>query len=300
MLNKILNKINSSKLKKRTLNSILEKEQKNYNVINVHRLNPNNVGDFYCAPHNYFHNLENSELDIFDYKSNSEIVRNNFINKISNNKLIVGGGGLLNRGSFHRQMKLFEELAQNGKKIVIWGVGHNEKKKSKYGKAQNYNIDHKKFNLFATRDQNLPGEYVPCVSCLNKVFDNKYDEKRDFGIVFHSKTYKKSSIKNKFKNIPYTSNSTDLNSLVKFIGESEGIITDSYHAMYWSFLLNKKVVVIPNSSKFFDFHLKPVFSNFDDCIKDLNKSKTLYSSPLEECRELNIQFAKKAFEYLEI
>ena len=77
------------------------------------------------------------------------------------------------------------------------------------------------------------------------------------------------------------------------------IVTDSYHAMYWSMLLGKKVVVVPNSSKFFDFKYHPVYSSFQDFESQLYKTQS-YSGVLAECREVNLKFADKVFDYLNI
>ena len=87
--------------------------------------------------------------------------------------------------------------------------------------------------------------------------------------------------------------------MIGFIGNSQTIVTDSYHAMYWSMLLEKKVIVIPNSSKFFNFKYQPTFSTFEDFEAKLNKVQT-YSGLLEECRNINHDFAQKSFDYLNL
>ena len=142
----------------------------------------------------------------------------------------------------------------------------------------------------------MPGDYVPCVSCMHSVFDEKYDETEEIGIVFHKDTVGK-KITEQFKHLPCTSNTTDLESLIQFIGKHETIITNSYHAMYWSMLLNKKVAVIPNSSKFYDFKYKPVFTSFEDSLKDAKNAKR-QTGVLEECRQLNLAFYEKTANYL--
>ncbi|WP_424494503.1 polysaccharide pyruvyl transferase family protein [Salinimicrobium sp. GXAS 041] len=275
------------------------KKQCNYDVVNIHRIDSKNVGDFYCAPHLYFKSLHDKKLDIFDYKIPDKKVTENWINTISHNALIIGGGGILNRGSFQKQMKLFESLSYKNKKMVIWGAGHNSKDRKDFGKILNYTIDINRFGLVGTRDYKASNTWVPCVSCLNPVFNEVYNSSQEIGVIFHKKTMKNKSITSKFKDFPTTSNTTNLESLIEFIGNSETIITDSYHAMYWAILLEKKVVVIPNSSKFFDFKYQPIFSRFETCIEDVKKART-YSGVLEECKEINLKFAQKAFEYLEI
>ena len=87
--------------------------------------------------------------------------------------------------------------------------------------------------------------------------------------------------------------------IVSFIGKSSQIVTDSYHAMYWSMLLGKKVAVIPNSSKFYDFKYQPVITSFDSFESDLKKS-TAYSGVLNEFRDINLKFADKVFDYLNL
>jgi hypothetical protein len=281
------------------IKTILSTPQKNEGVVNMHRIDTKNIGDYFSAPHHYFEELKDTFLDIFDYKSEDSEISDNFIEKISNNAVIVGGGGLLNRGGFRRQMGLMEDLTQKGKKIVLWGVGHNEKKPSTFGKVTEYSVDVSRFGLVGTRDVNMPGEYVPCVSCMHPIFDEKFEVTQETGVVFHKDTLRKPKITKKFHDYPTSSNTTDLESLIRFIGSSESVITDSYHTMYWSMLLGKKVVTIPNSSKFFDFKYKPVFSTFDTCLRDLEKGEVV-TGLLEECREINKNFASKAFNYLNL
>ncbi|HET8885325.1 MAG TPA: hypothetical protein VFM70_03130 [Salinimicrobium sp.] len=298
-IKKIISSLQRSQRKRRVIKTILETPQKNESVVNIHRIDTRNIGDYYSAPHHYFEKIKNTSVDIFDYKKSDPVELKNFIEKISNNAVIVGGGGLLNRNAFYKQMQLFQDLTAKGKKTVLWGVGHNDKNPQTYGKLKHYNIDVSKFGLVGTRDFSMPGEYVPCVSCMNSVFDRDYKITQETGIVFHKDTLKKPKILNRFKDFPSTSNTTNLEELINFIGSSENIITDSYHAMYWSMLLGKKVVVVPNSSKFYDFKYKPVISTFENSLEDLSKAN-VYSGVLEECREINKNFAQKVFNYLEI
>lgn len=294
-----ISSIKRNQIKKKVIKTILSCPQENNSVINIHRIDPSNVGDFYSAPYHYFKELQDSSLDIFDYKDEKKEVQNNFIHKICTNSLIIGGGGLLNRSGFSRQMAMFEQLTEKNKKIVLWGIGHNEKHFAKNGRVKKYNIDISRFTLAGTRDYSMPGLWVPCASCLHPLFDQKYSETRELGIVFHKDTLRKSRILIKFNDIPSTSNTTNLDSLINFIGSCESVITDSYHTMYWALLLNKKVVAIPNSSKFFDFKYSPVFSSFRSCLEDVKKTQR-HEGILEECREVNLHFAEKAFNYLNI
>ncbi|NND51137.1 MAG: hypothetical protein HKN54_01945 [Flavobacteriaceae bacterium] len=294
-----LSSFSRSRQKTQVIQTVLNSEQRNEGVINLHRIDPNNVGDFYCGPHQYFDILKNKALDIFDYKNSDKAITDHWIDTVSNNALIIGGGGLLNRGSFELQMKLFEKLSSQSKKTVLWGVGHNEKDKSRFNKVNSYNVNTGNFGLTGVRDYSMPEDWVPCVSCLHPIFDQFFKEHQEIGIIFHKKTIKNKKLLKKLSEYPSTSNTTDLNEMVSFIGASETVVTDSYHAMYWSMLLGKKVIAVPNSSKFFDFKYHPVFASFQDFENQLNKTQS-YSGVLEECREVNLKFADKVFDYLNL
>lgn len=299
VINKLIASLQRKKTRRKTVKAILSREQHNNDVVNIHRVDTKNIGDYYCAPHHYFDTLKGKHLDIFDNKSQDKSVTENFTKQISDNSLIIGGGGLLNRGGFKLQMKLFEKLASGSKKTVLWGVGHNAKSAKHYGNITSYNIDVNAFGLAGTRDITMPGEYVPCVSCLHEVFDKQYSETQEVGIIFHKDTVKKEHITSTFSELPTTSNTTNLEELISFIGKSNAIITDSYHAMYWTMLLGKKVAVVPNSSKFYDFKYKPIFTTFDTCLEDIKKGHT-YSGVKEECRTINTNFYEKVANYLNL
>ncbi|NQX84323.1 MAG: polysaccharide pyruvyl transferase family protein [Flavobacteriaceae bacterium] len=293
----LIHSIKRSYHKRHSISTIKKAPISNTPVANIHRIDTSNAGDYYCAPHHYFDALKGTHLDIFSYKSIDKNRRQNFIDTVSQKSLIIGGGGLLNRNGFKRQMQLFESLASNGKKIVLWGIGHNDKHNMSNG--INYNINTSQFALAGLRDYSKAEHYVPCVSCLHPIFDQPFTESQDIGIVFHKDTLKKENILSKFKSYPTASNIMKFEDIIDFIKLTNKIVTDSYHVMYWSMLLNKKVVVIPNSSKFFDFKYHPVISNFDDAISQLSKANA-YTGILEECRTINHKFADKAFDYLNI
>lgn len=75
--------ISSNKRKKKIINDILNQPINNNGIVNIHRLNPNNVGDYYSAPHQYFERLKNKTLDISDIRSRKKSITNNFKNEIS-------------------------------------------------------------------------------------------------------------------------------------------------------------------------------------------------------------------------
>lgn len=295
---KTLSHFQRAQRKKEIIQRILEQpNQENNDIVNLHRLDYKNVGDLYCAPHHYFDELKGKELDIFDYKREEETKRENWYRQICANGLIIGGGGLLNRPGFKMQLEMIEKLSKTKKKIVFWGVGHNIKKSKYYGTDITYNVDSANYKLFGVRDFGRKEEWVPCVSCLHPIFDENYEVTRDIGIIFHRNTLKNKKVMSLFSDFDQTANNTDLQEMISFIGTSETVLTDSYHAMYWALLMEKKVVVFPNSSKFYDFKYAPEISQYSNYKSAIKKAQS-YTGILEECRTINMNFSERVFDYL--
>ncbi|MGB1246569.1 MAG: hypothetical protein ACPG39_03160, partial [Flavobacteriaceae bacterium] len=64
-------------------------------------------------------------------------------------------------------------------------------------------------------------------------------------------------------------------------------------------LMERKVVVIPTTTKFLDFKYPVPVSDFNNFKSVLSKAVS-YTGILEECRDINTAYAKKVFDYLEI
>ena len=299
ILGKIAPIFDGEALKTSVARKVLQQPQSEEGIINIHRHDPTNVGDYYCAPYRYFPQLQDRYLDIYGIRSKKRAIRNKWIDEVSHNALIIGGGGLLNRNNFDIQMQLFESLAETGKRVVVWGAGHNARNFHQFNKNKAYDVDPSKFGLFGVRDFGMPGEWVPCVSCMHPIFDQEFSETQSVGIVFHKKSLKDKSLVNSLANYPTMSNKDDLESLINFIGKSACIVSDSYHASYWAMLMGKKVIAIPNSSKFYDLKDQPHLSTYNDFEKDLSKAFS-FDGLLEEYRERNRIFAAKVFDYLRL
>ena len=291
--------LDSDKRKQWVVGQVLNKSQYNKDVINIHRYDPNNVGDFYCAPHNYFEELQGKVLDINGIRKVSKKDRINWVEEVSQKSLIIGGGGLLNLPHFDLQMKLFEALGDKGKKTVLWGPGHNDTNRDKFGKTVDYNVDLNKFGMVGVRDYSHKTHWVPCVSCLHPIFDRSFEETQEVGVLFGKKSSKNDALQKKLEHYPTSSNTTNLEDMVSFIGRSSTLVTDSYHAMYWGILMGKKTLAVPTTSKFFDFKYPTVITSYHAFENDLKKA-TNHTGVLEECREINHNFAKKVFDYLNL
>jgi exopolysaccharide biosynthesis predicted pyruvyltransferase EpsI len=299
ILGKVLPIIDSDNRKQKVVNTILKMPDNHHGVINIHRYDKNNVGDYFCAPHQYFEELNGKVLDINGFRSKNKNVRKEWSTQVSDNALIIGGGGLLNIKHFEKQMSLFEELAKRGKKIVFWGPGHNQPNIEAFLKKPSYNIDTKLFKFAGLRDYSLAKIHVPCVSCMNTIFDTKFETTQDVGIIFNKKSVKNPNLLKKFENYHSTSNTTNLEEMVSFIGRTETVISNSYHAIYWATLLGKKTIGIPSTSKFYDFKYKPVLASFDDFEQQI-KNATSRTGVLEEYRALNINYSQDVFDYLNL
>jgi hypothetical protein len=285
--------------KKQTAKAVLKGPIEHRGVLNIHRHDPNNVGDFYCAPHLYFPELHQKVLDIGDMRKTSAKVRGDWAQAVRTHDLIIGGGGLLNLPHFAHQMALFETLGSRGKKIVLWGPGHNDPDWNTFKAPAHYQVDLSKFGMVGLRDYSAPGTWVPCVSCLHPIFDQEIVPKHEFGVLMGKKSAQNKERQELLSDIPSSHNATDLNEMIQFIGSCETLVTDSYHAMYWALMMQRKVLVIPTTTKFLDFKYPVPITSFDAFKQELKKA-VKYDGLLEECRTINKDFAKKVFDYLSI
>lgn len=284
---------------KETFIDLLTSNSKNKridNVINIHRVNTKNAGDLTCAPYLYFDELKNKEkIDINGYLSGGFSDLLSWSNNIKSSNMVIGGGGLLDRESFKHAINLFSKLNKKQNKVVLWGVGHNnptlKASKSFYKQV-------KGFDLVGVRDYGTENvDWVPCVSCMNTVFDKEYVITQEIGVVEHEHIPIPGA---DGLNFPSLKNKATFDEIINFIGKTELLITNSYHVMYWSILMNRKVLVVPNSSKMTSFKYKVPLIEEASLYKNYLNNTTLYNEALDDCREHNILFSKKVFNYLDL
>jgi len=271
--------------------------KKSHGVINLHRVNTENCGDLYGAPYRYFERISRfPNYDILDI-INGGVVDTFLwgINHLSDS-IIVGGGGLLERKSFRKSMEVLRFLAKKGKKVVLWGVGHN----NPYGFINGSLYDQiDAYKVVGIRDYGIKGvDWVPCSSCMHNIFDRNYDRIHEFGIVEHERI--PIPCAGHCSGFLKIKNSSRFEELINFIGSIDCLITNSYHAMYWGMLLRRKVVVFPNSSKMYSFKYKPSICCDMDKYKEAVRSACVYDGLLDECRMANIRFSDKVYDYIRI
>lgn len=249
----------------------------------------NNAGDKYCSPH-LFYKFNGYQVD---YRNNWKLA-----NGLKNNIIIFGGGGIIDTNK--DRSNYFRTLPENNI-YFHWGSGSNKLnlQEINWKPARNeINVrdDILKNFIFVGRRDYLDRyynkhEYVPCVSCKIKHLQNSFKIIRRIGIIQHCWL-------KQIKNLNYPTISMDLKKhniaeIIKFIGESEIIITGSFHAAYWGQLMQKKVIINGNwSSKFDTMKYKPVklSNNIED---DIRKCIVPPHEYLKECIKLNDDFYMK-------
>lgn len=81
----------------------------------------------------------------------------------------------------------------------------------------------------------------------------------------------------------------DIARVIRFLGSARVVITNSYHAAYWSQLMGKAVVVFPFSSKFYYFKHKVTLGKPEDWKKLLDQVEE-QAPALQDCVEANLKF----------
>jgi hypothetical protein len=267
--------------------------------INIFRLNTINVGDVESSPVDHFDFLADMlRLDIHGYTGEvSEHQRRvQWWDSVSNaNIVVVGGGGLLESDYFDSALQLVFNLAKPSAKIVLWGAGHN-KWDLKYWRGMKTwtNWNRFPFSLIGTRDDNQGQRWVPCVSCMSPQFDvlRQMAPVREFGLYVHEGAFRNNEISpDDFDGMPILANDVDYPAALHFLAECETVVTNSYHGVYWSTLLGRKVVALPTSSKFYDLkHPVPLCAPSD--WKRHRRLAICYPEALDECRTANVAFAE--------
>jgi hypothetical protein len=243
-----------------------------------------NAGDLNCGPDGYFKEFSDNYICFFHSVKN---INFNIIKP--DDWIIIGGGGVLECNNIYQDSIV--KLLSISNRVISWGAGHNKHDEWTPWRGEINNIiDYNKFYLLAVRDWNYQGQrYCPCVSCMMDGLDKEYKIERKIGIVEHHNF--------PITEFPYNriSNSRSVNDILKFIGGSEIIITNTYHGAYWSILMNKKVIVYNKWSSKFEYFKYPVVQYSGDLDEDVKRA-TNHPHALHESRELNIQLRNEIIE----
>ena len=238
----------------------------------VHVVEPRNPGDMLCYPYLYFKKyFRRFNVHIHHTKDiKFESIRANDI------VILASGGCFEVLDSFQESINRLLDMCDN---VIAWGCGHN----SHHGRPVYCPIDFEKFKLLSVRDYQYGNQrYVPCVSCMMPQLDAQYPAVRRIGVIEH-------------QDFPIDIDADKINhkigisEIMRFIGGSQIIITNTYHCAYWAMLMGKKVILYkPFSTKFDNFRHQPV-TYTGNLEQDIAKCET-YPDFLAECRDLNMEF----------
>ncbi len=275
-------------------------------LLNIHRID-NNVGDIMSSPLKYFKFPQDSKtVDIMSINDQQVLEKD----------IIIGGGGLIAREFFAEKMSYIAEKRKG--KLISWGIGHNSYED--LGNHLHYPKYMDKFDLHGIRDYSQGFNYIPCVSCMSELFDKKYETKYEFVVYKHANSQWK--IPTEISNLPLMVNhkyspkarkksffkkisfwhqqdefQLEFSKIIKFLGQAETILTNTYHGMYWGILLNKKVLAFPFSTKFYTLKYKVPLCDLNNWQDKLQHIPT-YPEALAECRDANKHFYQQVLAML--
>jgi hypothetical protein len=241
-----------------------------------------NTGDWIASPLNYYYGF---------FKQYSVIAHGittvHWAEIYKDDIVIIGGGGMLDL--YDEWNMTINKLTEACENVILWGAGFN----SHYNDEKlSVPLETERFKLCGVRDFNLPGfEWLPCVSCKLPELDKKLPIKRHIGVISH---YEKSLPG--FTQYERITNGQNIYTIVDFISSSNIVISNSYHALYFTMLMEKKAVCSDKfSTRFENFKYKPAYYS-GDIEADAEKAQ-VYDR--EEARKLNDEFFKSVKAFVE-
>jgi hypothetical protein len=224
----------------------------------INRVDETNCGDMVVCPllhyANYFkqYSIRRHDMRFIDFESID-----------SSDVVIIGGGGMLNYAEFTNCA--INQVLDTGATVIAWSPGFNTH--TEYKGTWRTPIDFDKFVLITVRDfeNNYGLPYLPDVTCKLPGLKRGYPIRRKFAIAQH-KDYPIHGFG--FDSIR---NDQGIDEILRFIGESEIILSNSFHMIHWAMLMGKKTICIdPFSDKFFSYRYKPAYfysatDSFENC-----------------------------------
>ncbi len=246
----------------------------------INRLDETNCGDMLCSPLLYYYDffkqyrIRRHDIRYIDYAAIAP-----------EDVVILGGGGLLNYSeALNRNIN---RLLDTGACVISWAPGFNAH--TGYSDQPYTEIDFSRFTLVNTRDYGNSVElpYLPDVTCKMEALRREYTIKREIGIARH-KDYP--ILQFAYEEI---TNSESVDKILQFIGESQVILSNSYHMIYWALLMGKKVVCVdPFSTKFFGYQHRPSYYTAGENLQECIQQTPIYDV-LEEYIRCNDEFFKQ-------
>lgn len=247
-----------------------------------------NAGDFWSTPTKYY------DFSKYNYKQIHYMYiwdalqgRERDFYLLKDSIVVIGGGGLITHNGDPLQ-KTLEYLVENNK-VIFWGSGTNTPLRPSLEI-----LDHPNVILSGIRDFNF-SNYLPCVSCKNILFDKKYSEKGGIGIL------EGAGYPVDIPHYPRIANDKPIEEILDFIADKSIIISATFHGIYWSQLLSKKVLYYqypgPINSKYLNIKNRVPICNKDNYMEKIYNLTSIEGFK-EECRNLNDNFHKEVLKLI--
>ncbi|HUX16456.1 MAG TPA: hypothetical protein VMW52_08275 [Phycisphaerae bacterium] len=205
----------------------------------VHIRTTDNVGDLNCCPAAYF---PFPDVVVADMRGRIPLT--------GGDTLVFGGGGLLQQ---RRRPQIQHLLSLPCASRIAWGIGHLED-----GKGPDYSAwpELAAFDLIGVRDSDAGYPWVPCASCMSRLFDAPRGPEHD--VVAYSSSQLPMRVP---QGVPHEDNRGSFAASVAFLASGRTVVTSSYHGAYWAMLLGRKVLVAKacGKTKMHGFPVPPAF-----------------------------------------
>lgn len=265
------------------------RQHNNFSKIHfIYIIDDSNVGMANDCPADYYPDFYRFNVQKHDIK------KVNFDSISKKDIVIFSGTELLdNREEWN---KTINKVLSNCENVIFWGcnlpteISNNHLSNSSL-KITAVNIE--KAKIFSSFQwNNADTKYLPCPSCKIQLLKKKYRIKRRVGIIEH-----KDFPINIDENFEKITNNNRIDFVLKFIGSSEILITNYYHAYFWGILMGKKVI-LENSCSLSKFrHLKYKTSVYSKNLEEDIKNAPVYPEALQESIELTDSFYKEIISY---
>lgn len=257
-------------------------------VLNLHRADPTNAGDWWSVPAKFFPITGRTIRDV----TNPQAI------EASSRVVIVGGGGL-GRPFFAEHLRRLT-ASPRSYMLIAWGVGADVVE----DRTRLLQVDEAPTDPFGDyfNDFDLVGcridaphprfDWVPCASCMHPAFDHFRTVRPDLGPGLYQ--HKRVKLVGPSSPLPCMDNSGDnIVDKLTYLARCSVVVTNTYHGVYWATLLGRPVVCLPFKSGLFSFRHRPAYATSAKIDDHLLASAPVYPEALEECRQANRDFFAK-------
>ncbi|MDQ2065781.1 polysaccharide pyruvyl transferase family protein [Xinfangfangia sp. CPCC 101601] len=227
-----------------------------------------NIGDRWCSPFDYFNWPGAEARDLRKAGAAYDIG-------------IYGGGKIF--GSLSKEAGVIRGQTT---RHIAWGVSTVQT----FPISFRYSASRRLCELIGSRDfGDKRYDFAPCVSCMSPLFDIVKPPEHDVVFYYHAGKTAGQGI-----NIPswmpsLSNNCSSLEEALAFIASGRTVVSNSYHGVYWSLLMGRRVICIPFSGKFSSYRYPPFYSSAKRWADDLRKGLA-QPQMLQVCREATLRF----------